>query len=125
MAPTILAVDDDPFILKSLERYLCPEGFQVVFASSGESALDRIEKGGVDLVILDLHLPKMDGFEVCRRIKTTEGMSDVPVIMLTAAYVDSVHEERGYEAGADAYMAKPLMRRPLLENIRLVLSGWS
>jgi CheY-like chemotaxis protein len=121
MAPTVLAVDDDPFILKVLDRYLRPEGMEVVGVGSGESALERLAQGGVDLVILDIHLPSMDGFEVCRRIKTGEETRDIPVIMLTAAYVDASHEQRGFEAGADAYMAKPFLRKSLLFNVRTVL----
>ena len=121
MAHTVLAVDDDPFTIKALERYLCPEGLQVLSATSGESALARLGEGGIDLVILDLNLPRMDGFEVCRRIKTGEETRSVPVIMLTAAYVDAGNQQRGYEAGADAYMAKPFLRRALLHNVRTLL----
>ncbi|RMG21420.1 MAG: response regulator [Deltaproteobacteria bacterium] len=123
MGVRVLAVDDDPFILKVLQRYLAPEGMEVVGVASGEEALQRAAEGDIDLVILDLHLPRMDGFEVCRRLKGQEATHGIPVIMLTAAYVDPVHEQRGLEAGADAYLAKPFLRRALLYHVEAVLGG--
>ncbi len=117
----VLAVDDDPFMLKVLERYLGPEGFEIVGVQSGEEALSRAAAESFDLVILDLHLPEMDGFEVCRRLKDGGETGNLPVIMLTAAYVDAAHQDRGFEAGADAYMAKPFLRRALLAQVRAVL----
>lgn len=123
MARTVLAVDDDPFTIKALERYLRPEGIEVISASSGETGLARLEKGGVDLVVLDLNLPGIDGFETCSRIKGDESTRSIPVIMLTAAYVDSGNQQRGYEVGADAYMAKPFLRGALLGNVRALLDG--
>ena len=119
MASTVLAVDDDPFILKVLERYLDPEGLEVVPAATGEAALARAAEGGIDLVILDLHLPQLDGFEVCRRLKADEATRRIRVIMLTAAHAQEA--EKGYDAGADAYMAKPFLRRSLLYNVRTLL----
>lgn len=121
MAYKVLAVDDDPFILKVLDRYLSPEGMDVVGVPDGEAALKRVADGDIDLVILDLHLPNMDGFEVCKRLKEGEGTRDVRVIMLTAAFVDPAHQQQGYSVGADAYMAKPFLRRALLSNVRAVL----
>lgn len=121
MALKVLAVDDDPFTLKVLERYLSPEGMEVVAVGSGEAALERVGQGDIDLVILDVHLPTIDGFEVCRRLKSAAGDRALPVIMLTAAFVDAAHEKAGYQAGADAYMAKPFLRRSLLFNVRAVL----
>lgn len=123
MTHRVLAVDDDPFILKVLRRYLEPEGIEVLEATSGEQALQRAAGEAVDAVILDLHLPGMDGFEVCRRLKTDPRTAGLPVIMLTAAYTDPVHEQRGLEAGADAYLAKPFLRRALLYHVEAVLQG--
>ena len=123
MTRRVLAVDDDPFILKVLGRYLEPEGVEVLGVGSGEEALERARKEAVDAVILDLHLPGMDGFEVCRRLKTDPETAGIPVIMLTAAYADPVHEQRGLEAGADAYLAKPFLRKALLYHVQAVLGG--
>jgi len=120
-AQRILVVDDDPFMRTVLSRYLSPEGFEVVGAGSGEEALEKLNAESFDLVILDIHLPSLDGFQVCRQIKDAEQTRQLPVIMLTAAYVDDTHQDRGYEAGADAYMAKPFLRRALVAQVKVVL----
>ena len=92
---TILAVDDEPRVLKLLEANLKSSGYAVLTAADGEQALQIVEREMPDLVLLDLMLPKMDGYDVCRRIRE---FSAVPVIMLTArsAHVDMFH---GFEVG--------------------------
>jgi DNA-binding response OmpR family regulator len=119
---TILAVDDEPHVLKLVRANLESSGYKVLTASDGEQALQLVEAELPDLVILDLMLPKMDGYAVCRRIRE---FSSVPVIMLTArsAEVDLVH---GFEVGADDYLTKPFSVSELLVRVEAVLrrSKW-
>jgi len=119
---TILAVDDEPHVLKLLRANLESSGYMVLTAADGEQALQLVEDKFPDLVILDLMLPKMDGYTVCRHIRE---FSAVPVIMLTArsAQVDLVH---GFEVGADDYLTKPFSVTELLVRVQAVLrrSKW-
>ena len=119
---TILAVDDEPHVLKLLKANLESSGYKVLTAADGEKALQMVESALPDLVILDLMLPKMDGYAVCQRIRE---FSAVPVIMLTArsAEVDLVH---GFEVGADDYLTKPFSVTELLVRVQAVLrrSKW-
>lgn len=119
---TILAVDDEPRVLKLLEANLKSSGYAVLTAADGEQALRIFEREMPDLVLLDLMLPKMDGYAVCRRIRE---FSAVPVIMLTARseHVDLIH---GFEVGADDYLTKPFSIAELLMRVAAVLrrSKW-
>ncbi|MGC9333296.1 MAG: response regulator transcription factor [Anaerolineae bacterium] len=114
---TILVVDDEPHVLKLIKANLESSGYKVLLAKDGEQAVTMVEEEMPDLVILDLMLPKMDGYAVCRRIR---GFSAVPVIMLTArsAQVDLVH---GFEVGADDYLTKPFSVTELLVRVQAVL----
>jgi DNA-binding response OmpR family regulator len=114
---TILVVDDEPNIVELLRLYLETEGFRVLVARDGPSALAVQAADEPDLVVLDLMLPGIDGLEVCRRIRRT---SDVPIVMLTARDAD-VDVVVGLEVGADDYVAKPFHPRTLLARIRAVL----
>jgi DNA-binding response OmpR family regulator len=119
---TILAVDDEPHVLKLVKANLESSGYKVFTAEDGEKAVEIVERELPDLVILDLMLPKLDGYAVCRRIRE---FSAVPVIMLTArsAQVDLVH---GFEVGADDYLTKPFSVTELLMRVQAVLrrSKW-
>ena len=119
---TILAVDDEPHVLKLLKANLESSGYKVLLAEDGEKALRLVEREVPDLVILDLMLPKIDGYAVCRRIRE---FSAVPVIMLTArsSEVDLVY---GFEVGADDYLTKPFAVTELLMRVQAVLrrSKW-
>ena len=119
---TILAVDDEPRVLKLLKANLESSGYKVLTAEDGEQALRVVESEMPDLVILDLMLPKIDGYAVCRQIRE---FSAVPVIMLTArsAQVDLIH---GFEVGADDYLTKPFSVTELLIRVGAVLrrSKW-
>jgi two-component system, OmpR family, response regulator MtrA len=114
---TVLLVEDDPGARQGLELALRRLGYQVLPAETGETALDRIGQDAVDVVVLDLMLPGLDGFEVCRRLRRS---SDVPVIMLTARG-DDFDIVGGLEAGADDYVVKPVEPRVLDARIRAVL----
>ncbi|MEM7538464.1 MAG: response regulator transcription factor [Chloroflexota bacterium] len=113
----ILLVDDEPNIVELNEMYLAAEGYEIATATDGIEALTafRIEKP--DLIVLDVMMPDLDGWEVCRRIREE---SDVPIIMLTARGED-IDRIVGLEMGADDYMSKPFNPRELLARIRSVL----
>jgi two-component system, OmpR family, response regulator MtrA len=114
---TVLLVEDDPAVRQGLELALRRLGYHVRPAGSGEAALDGIGQDAVDVVVLDVMLPGLDGFEVCRRLRRG---SDVPVIMLTARG-DDFDIVGGLEAGADDYVVKPVEPRVLDARIRAVL----
>ncbi len=113
----VLVVDDERRYRELLEMNLVRRGYRVLQAANGLEALDQIEREVPDLVVLDLRLPDIDGYEVCRRIRES---SSVPVIMLTARAED--HEKvRGLQAGADDYVTKPFSAEELLARVAAVL----
>jgi DNA-binding response OmpR family regulator len=114
---TVLLVEDDPAARQGLELALSRLGYGVRAAATGEAALDGLGEGPVDVVVLDVMLPGLDGFEVCRRLQRD---SNVPVIMLTARG-DDFDIVAGLEAGADDYVVKPAEPRVLDARIRAVL----
>jgi diguanylate cyclase (GGDEF)-like protein len=116
----ILVVDDEPTIVELIEESLHIEGYDTSRAYSGEEALDLLAKDPPDLVLLDLMLPGMDGYEVCRQMQKDVRLSQIPVVMLTAksAVVDKV---TGYQKGADDYITKPFDTEELLVRVRAQL----
>ncbi len=126
MSERILLVDDEAALVKGLRRSLEQAGFEVEVATDGRQALERFAAGGIDLIILDLMLPEVDGLTVCREVRKT---SQVPIIMLTARDED-VDRIVGLELGADDYVVKPFNPRELIARIRAVLrrvsrpAGW-
>ncbi|MBN1202306.1 MAG: response regulator [Anaerolineae bacterium] len=118
-AATILFVDDNPALLRSVERLLLMEGFNVVLASNGEEALEKLEAAAKspDLIISDISMPKMDGFEFFEVVRDRREWFDIPFLFLTAR--DQIDDlRRGYSLGADDYMVKPLDHERLLLIIR-------
>jgi len=116
-APRILLVDDERSVQKLLSYPLRKEGYDVVPALDGQQALDRLREGSFDLVVLDLMLPRVDGFEVCRRVRSR---SSVPIIMLTAK-VEETDKVLGLELGADDYITKPFSLREFRSRVKAVL----
>src|SRR5436190_6890325 len=116
-ATTILLVDDEDSIQKLLTYPLEREGFRVVPARDGEEALQRFGAESFDLVVLDVMLPKLDGLEVCRRLRS---QSSVPIIMLTARD-DELDKVVGLELGADDYITKPFSIREFRSRVRALL----
>jgi DNA-binding response OmpR family regulator len=117
---TILLVDDEPNIIDLARMYLQQEGFRVESAGDGEAALEKIAESVPALVVLDLMLPKLDGWDVCRRIRSDEATKDLPLIMLTARD-DDVDKIVGLELGADDYLTKPFNPRELVARIKAIL----
>jgi DNA-binding response OmpR family regulator len=115
--PTILLVDDEDSVRKVLAFPLEKDGFSVVQAADGEEALRLFGSNSVDLVVLDIMLPRLDGLEVCRRIRAT---SSVPIIMLTARD-DELDKVIGLELGADDYITKPFSIREFRSRVRALL----
>ncbi|MDD3088863.1 MAG: response regulator transcription factor [Candidatus Omnitrophica bacterium] len=116
----ILLVEDDKNLSKLVRYNLEKSGFTVFAAETGEKALEYLKKTVPDAVILDIMLPEIDGFEVCRRIRQTEGTSGVPVIMLTAKG-EEIDRVLGLELGADDYVVKPFSPRELILRIKAIL----
>lgn len=114
---TILIIDDDPELSALLREYLGSRGHSVEYALSGQAGLERLRSGGIDLVVLDVMMPGMDGLEVLTAIRRD---SAIPVVMLTARGEDT-DRIVGLEMGADDYLAKPFNPRELLARIKAVL----
>lgn len=117
MNGTILVVDDEPQITRLAQDYLARDGFRVLTAGDGATALAHARREQPDLVVLDLNLPGMDGLEVCRILRRT---SDVPIVMLTAR-AEEADRLIGLELGADDYIVKPFSPRELVARVRAVL----
>ncbi len=114
---TILTADDDPQLLRLVARNLQLEDYEVLTASDGKQALEQIEMYMPDLVLLDVMMPKMDGFTVCQRVRE---FSNVPIIIITARGQDQ-DKVRGLDLGADDYLTKPFSVDELLARVRAVL----
>jgi DNA-binding response OmpR family regulator len=115
--PRILLVDDEQSLQKLLGYPLRKEGYEVVSAVNGQEALDRFKEGEFDLVVLDVMLPRIDGFEVCRQLRAR---SAVPIIMLTAK-TDEFDKVLGLELGADDYITKPFSMREFRSRVKAML----
>jgi len=117
MTARILVVDDVPANVKLLEVRLLAEYFEVLTAANGPDAIETCENGKIDVVLLDVMMPDMDGFEVCRRLKADPATSHIPVIMITA--LDQVADRiRGLEAGADDFLTKPVNDLQLMTRVK-------
>ncbi len=119
-AKRILIVDDEPNIALSLEFLMRKAGFEVTVARDGREALAALDREVPDLVLLDVMIPEVDGFELCQRIRNREAFSRTKIVMLTARGRES-ERLRGLEMGADAYVTKPFSTRELVERVRGML----
>jgi len=118
--PRVLVVDDDRRNVKLMGSYLLPQGYEVLPAYGGEEALSLLAHTEVDLMLLDIMMPGLDGYEVCKRIKSRDATRLVPVILITALD-DSRSKVRGIEAGADDFLTKPANREELLARSRALI----
>lgn len=121
MSQSILIVDDESYIVTSLSYVMKNAGFEVDSAGDGEEALEKVKAKAPDLVILDIMMPKLDGFEVCKQIRANPDWNGVRIIMLTAKGRDS-EREKGLELGADDYLTKPFSTRDILQRAKDVLA---
>ena len=121
MSKTILIVDDEAYIVTSLEYVMQSAGFEVAVAYDGEEALAKIDEKVPDLVILDLMMPKLDGFEVCEKIRENPLWKDIRIIILTAKGRD-IERKKGMSLGADDYMTKPFSTRDILNRVKELLA---
>lgn len=118
--PNIMVVDDDPDTVSILARHLRHEGYTAVEAASGEECLKLAQKEPVDIILLDLMMPDMDGFDVCRALKDNPQTAAIPIIMITARD-DLDARAEGMRLGVSDFLAKPVFRRQLASRIRAQL----
>src|SRR5689334_11397682 len=116
----ILVVDDEVYIVHILDFSLGMEGYEVITALDGEDALAKAAEHKPDLVVLDIMMPKMDGYEACKRLKSEAATRHIPVILLSAKG-RNVDQKTGFEVGADDYITKPFSPRKLVERINAIL----
>ena len=116
----ILVVDDEIYIVHILDFSLGMEGYEVVTALDGEAALEKIRSDRPDLIVLDIMMPKLDGYEVCKAIKGNPETAHIPVILLSAKG-RNVDQKMGFDVGADDYITKPFSPRKLVERINQLL----
>jgi CheY-like chemotaxis protein len=122
MGKRILVVDDEEVIRKFLRIHLATLGYEVQEAADGEQAMEQLRKDDFDLLICDILMPKKDGWEVIKEVKSNPKTKDIPVIVLTAKNEDS-DMFRGYDLGANYYMTKPFTKTQLLYGLKLMLDG--
>jgi two-component system alkaline phosphatase synthesis response regulator PhoP len=120
MKTKILVVDDEPDTLLLMTRLLEPEGYEVITAHNGEESLIKVRNEHPRIVLLDILLPGIDGYEVCQKIKSDETLCTIIVILFTVKIFDT-DRERGFQAGADYYMIKPFSWTSLLALIKNIL----
>ena len=120
MPHSVLVVDDEPNIVMSLEFLMEQAGFEVRVAADGEAALKAMEDKVPDLVLLDVMMPKRDGYDLCQMIRAKPEWKDVRIIMLTAKGRE-VEREKGMALGADDYVTKPFSTRELVERVKSFL----
>ena len=123
MPSKVLIVDDEPNIVLSLEFLMKQQGYEARVARDGDEALAEVERFRPDLVLLDVMLPKRDGFEVCQRLRA-DGWSELRILMLTAKGRD-VEIEKGLALGADGYVTKPFSTAELVTRVADMLEGRS
>lgn len=122
MARKILIAEDEPNIVISLEFLLTGAGYEVAVARNGAEAIDLTKKLRPDLVVLDVMLPSVNGFEVCRQLRRNPATRDIRILMLTARGRES-EMEKGMTAGANAYMTKPFATKDLVETVAGLLGA--
>ena len=116
----ILVVDDEIYIVLILDVSLGMEGYEVVTALDGEQAIEKANSEHPDLIVLDIMMPKLDGYETCKRLKADDATRGIPVILLSAKG-RNIDQKIGFEVGADDYITKPFSPRKLVERINAIL----
>src|SRR5947207_2347394 len=121
MPSRILVIEDEPANIQTLSTVLKERGYQINIATNGRQGLEILERIRPDLILLDIMMPEMDGFETCRRIKAATGLREIPIIFLTAK-TDTADIVRGFELGAVDYVAKPFNAHELLARVNTHLT---
>ncbi len=117
---TVLIVDDDEFNIDILEQMLSMEGYDIISVKSGKEALESVKQLNIDLILLDIMMPDMDGYEVCKAIKSDKDRSYIPIIMLTAKK-DVTDKLQGFDIGADDYITKPFHKEELIARVKSMI----
>lgn len=120
--PKILVVDDVPQNVRLLEAVLVPRGYQVLTANDGISALELVEAEQPDLILLDVMMPRLSGYDVCQKVRENPAWAGVRIIMLSAKGRD-VEVNKGMAVGADAYVTKPFSTKDLMATVREMLGA--
>ena len=120
MTKYVLIVDDEPNIVLSLEFLMKKEGYDVRSVSNGEEAMQAIAEKTPDLILLDVMMPRKDGYEVCQELRANQDWKDIKIIMLTAKG-RNVEREKGLALGADDYITKPFATQELVEKVKTLL----
>ena len=120
----ILVVDDEIYIVHILDFSLGMEGYEVITALDGEQAIEKAHAEKPDLIVLDIMMPKLDGYEVCKAIKSSPETRHIPVILLSAKG-RNVDQKLGFDVGADDYITKPFSPRKLVDRINAILGQTS
>jgi DNA-binding response OmpR family regulator len=118
----ILVVDDEVDLVKTVQFSLEAEGYKVLISYNGEDALNQSRKENPDLILLDIMLPKLDGYKVCRLLKFDDRYKHIPILMLTAK-TQQKDRSLGMETGADEYITKPFDMEELMEKVKVYLKG--
>jgi putative two-component system response regulator len=118
--PVILVVDDQPQNVELLEAHLVPQGYDIITAASGEEALEKLSKHSIDLILLDVMMPGMNGFEVARRVRQDNAHQLLPIILVTSLR-DTEDRVMGIEAGCDDFISKPVEKVEILARVRSLL----
>ena len=128
----ILLIDDDQISLEILRQALLQAGYEVMIASDGRQGLEKALSESPDLILLDLLLPGLDGYEICARLKEDPRYASIPIVMLTGVFITPEDMQRGLQLGAerflikaDAYIAKPPVYEQLLREVRMLLGEGS
>ncbi|OGV66451.1 MAG: hypothetical protein A2283_06950 [Lentisphaerae bacterium RIFOXYA12_FULL_48_11] len=120
---TILVVDDDPLMLRSVQKILLKayDEFSIVTNSNGTSCPDMAAAEQPEIIILDVNMPDMDGFEVCKRIRANKATKHIPILMMTGERLESASKAAGLSIGADAYLFKPFGNAELIAQVQVML----
>jgi len=120
VAKTILVADDEPYVLRSLEFILKKEGYNVITATNGQEAFDKVNAETPDLVFLDIQMPKMDGNTVCRQLREDPGKKSLYIIMITAKGQEA-DRINSLESGANEFITKPFSPRKVISRVKEIL----
>jgi DNA-binding response OmpR family regulator len=118
----VLVVDDDPYILMSVEFLMKKNGYEVMVARNGTEALAFIDTDRPDLVLLDIMMPDVDGYSICKYIKSTPSLVDIIVVFLSAKTAEA-DVQQGYDLGAALYVSKPFSTRELMKKIKALVGA--